>query len=392
MTVSIRVHSGDIAALEPTEHTEGALRNVVVAGLGFGGGGVASRKVIGDDLTFHAKDMFGNRCKIMSAAANSMAGRSACADSDSMACKVRCCVSRLVTLSASQYESNNDGAASHNDVVLPHLVGSMADGFLYADFTEDLTAAIFDCIEVEAVQGCECLDGTYELEFSLVFGGSSCFRWCVTFEYSSDAKRHRLIEQIKEQLVPIYAQLNESKEIEYEISCLKSELKTLLSSKYMPPEIQNHNYSDDIDALKSLISRRQTELDDMTSRIDQVRPVKKPHGKPNPALYGGFADVIGLLVDLGMVDDKRESEILSWASSRFMGSVIVESSETAQALYRSKVKVWSIDVIVPYIVPKTSRFDIFLRIYQPIPTYGFHVNCVTRTIPAQYCMRFVPCS
>ena len=58
--------------------------------------------------------------------------------------------------------------------------------------------------------------------------------------------------------------------------------------------------------------------------------------------------IIGMIVDLGFVDDINNARILSWAAQSNMKSVVVENFDLSKKLYRRGVRSWAINGILPF--------------------------------------------
>lgn len=85
-----------------------------------------------------------------------------------------------------------------------------------------------------------------------------------------------------------------------------------------------------------------------------IRPAVKNGIYPTPAQLLGFSGVVGLVVDLGKVEDYNEAYILSWAGLAHLDCVVVEEDGVAQQMFEAKIKVWSLDQMRPFMVSEPT--------------------------------------
>ena len=69
------------------------------------------------------------------------------------------------------------------------------------------------------------------------------------------------------------------------------------------------------------------------------RSAKKKKNMPDPAKIGRLP-YLGLVTDLGYVQDENDAFLLSWAAQSKMDATVVDDKRVANDLYHNKVKVW----------------------------------------------------
>jgi len=95
----------------------------------------------------------------------------------------------------------------------------------------------------------------------------------------------------------------------------------------------------------------------MESRASQIRPAKKRVNHTNSGLLAG-KNIVGVVVDLGYVDDYQTAFVLSWAASTRIDALVVPDYGTARELFENGIKVWAED---RYVLIGLCRIEIRLE-------------------------------
>ena len=91
--------------------------------------------------------------------------------------------------------------------------------------------------------------------------------------------------------------------------------------------------------------REELEATKAAMKNDIPRQAKKKLNFPDPAKIGNLSNM-GILTDLGYVEDENDAKLLSWAAQSKMDCTIVSDKRIRDELYDKHVKVWCTKDIV----------------------------------------------
>jgi hypothetical protein len=275
----------------------------------------AKRRLIGENIRIHAMDMWGNISSFLSTH------------------DVYC---RIVS-------------EAQEPLTTPHL---FANGVECESVTGVMSIKHDECkfprIEIAPTGGSVARiakDGQYFLRFMLTEKSQPdpIDSLDIPFEFTSNASYSKQMNEIQSRLEPLNSLRAEYEQImEKYNSCCNLFKKLQEGASPQIRSAQTH-----LETLCDLRLRREKEVEDMHNQVTQHRPPKRRQNHPDPVKLVG-KDIMGQVVDLAAVEDPTEAQILSWACYHMIDAVVVNDTETALKLYDDKVKVMSIDQIVPF--------------------------------------------
>lgn len=235
---------------------------------------------------------------------------------------------------------------------VPKLYSEDGSGTVKGVISKSGTDCIFNRIQLpdaSATKSTQYLDGTYTLYFTLTDISNNIpvarLYAGVDFAFTSNETYSKRANEIQDRLRPLLIQRESYNQTLEEFNESNRKLKAFLRSPNMTEAIQGA--MEDIRSLEDLRARREREIEDMKSRVTQHRLAHKRNNALDPVAIGG-KDVIGVVVDLAYIDDPNEAEIISWAAGSMMDAVVVPDTKTAKELFSRKVKVISLDQIIPF--------------------------------------------
>ena len=174
-----------------------------------------------------------------------------------------------------------------------------------------------------------------------------------SFEFITDASRAEKHKVLIEQLEPLRRRVEDYTSHRRDILTTKEstlkQLKAELDAFRKKPANRDTLLYTVLAPPDSLEARRlQGVQKDLTDSLHQIMnvtqyraAVKDKNKFPNQAQLNGL-ECLGLTVDLGFIEDERVAKVCSYAAGAYMNAVICNNDAAAAALYKKKIKSWSI--------------------------------------------------
>jgi hypothetical protein len=267
----------------------------------------------------------------------------------------------------------------------PRLAGGDADrpGILYGkSYNPERIGSYFERLQLDTTPPLSSsssasntnpfgyIDGEYRLQFSLVKKLISQRKEevqltkFISFQLVSNLNKLTIQRNVEEQLKKKLFILQEydrlikenqfcDEELQKNISLLTSSSSSSSSSSstsLIPPEHLNN-------LIQLRNDQKQLETTIQNTKSSIARPAKKKLNSPDPIKlnailnkYSGKIRSLGLVVDLGFVDNVDEARIISMSINRAMDAIVVETSEEALLLHDEGIKALALDQILPFTV------------------------------------------
>jgi hypothetical protein len=248
---------------------------------------------------------------------------------------------------------------------IPKLQGASDHGLLFSGPYDDVKKRYhFPRIEIV------CATGSGEGKMILIFFVVSVNDGTVldgispehiTFYFTSDEQRALRKQAIRDKISPLNEKIHtydtRHRELTTALSSVNREIKSILNNASSAQLITFRNEPEkfNLNDLENIESDIRRQLADMVDSRTQPRVAKKRRNWPNPAALGTF-ETIGLVTDLGFVEDYERAFILSWAAKAYMDTMVVHDQATAKELYDNRVKVWALSDIVSYSSGSGGRY------------------------------------
>ena len=277
-----------------------------------------------------------------------------------------------------QLDSTKNSDKNNTQVAMcPELEDQNPFGILYGNFksNDERTKCIFDHLVLKPDIGGN-QDGIINIIFHVedMLNGridNKIINYLImNFHFITNNTRHESIKGINDELNAIKNELSihnsHINSYQNEIISIDNKIKDLLhdyNNKFRNLEqykilFKSLNLlltNDIIIDLNKDLKRLISQYNDMKRLQDntQTRQPIIPSKPANNLLLG--KNTIGLVVEIGYVDDEVDSRILSWAAANYLDAMVVEDSKTAKELYNSGVKSWAIDQINPFEIMEPRR-------------------------------------
>ncbi len=275
------------------------------------------RRILGEQIKLHATDRFGNICTFPTTS------------------NVICTISSPNLLQPENSSSSDVPALYYDNTRCNHVNGIFSSNRDECKFPK-IEIAPFDT-STPPIK-----DGQYYLTFKLI-DSNTVIEHEIEFEFTSNNTYMKYMNDIQGQLEPLLIKREEYEDKMNKYNPLCARYKHVHDNA--TPQIKSAQGN--LTSLRDLQDRRRQEIDDMRNQATQRRIAKKKPNYPDPLKLTG-KDIIGQIVELAYVEDLNEAHIMSWASTSLIDAIAVHDTTTALQLYEDKVKVISLDQIVPF--------------------------------------------